>query len=239
MVAQWRHLRPAAAYYRRDGDFYQDREGGYFSVSFSQEAEDLVVDQLMGFPQSGFYVDVGALHPVRYSNTYLFYRRGWHGVNIEPTPDAIALFQKRRSRDTNLNLGISSEAGELTLYCMNDPALNTFDAERKNFLERETPYRCVSTVVVPTRPLAQVLAEHIGDQPIDFLTIDVELHEKQVLESNDWNRFRPRFVLVEILKVEPEALPNDPIHRIMKTNGYSLAAMTGRTAVYRDGRRAP
>ncbi len=231
-----RSLFPRRAYYRKDGDYYQDREGGRFAVSFSLEGEDLVTDQLLRMPDQGFYVDVGALHPVRYSNTYLFYRRGWSGINIEPTPDGIDLFQQRRPRDTNLNLGISAQEGELTLHLMDDPALNTFDEQRKEKLERETPYRCIGTALVPTRPLAAVLAEYAGDRRIDFLTIDVELHEQQVLESNDWERFRPRLVLVEILESPLEDVGRDPIHRMMKQNEYSLIAMTGRTAFYSDDR---
>ena len=79
--------------------------------SYSQEGEDMVLERIFAGKKGGFYVDVGAHHPRRFSNTYFFYRKGWKGINIEPNPEAIHAFQSDRKRDTNLQCGISDRPG--------------------------------------------------------------------------------------------------------------------------------
>ena len=66
--------------------------------------------------QTGFYVDVGAHHPKRFSNTYFFYKKGWYGINIDATPGIMENFKKMRKRDINLNIGISDTTGERDFY---------------------------------------------------------------------------------------------------------------------------
>ena len=79
---------------------------------YGQWAEDVIIDSLTAGKRAGVYVDVGAYHPFHYSNTYLLYHRGWHGINIDPNPSAIMLFNWHRKRDINLNLGVSDIPGE-------------------------------------------------------------------------------------------------------------------------------
>src|ERR1700687_2725090 len=87
--------------------------------SYSQEGEDMVINSFFEGKKKykGFFVDVGAHHPYRYSNTLFFYRKGWRGINIEPTPGATKLFNTFRRKDTNLNIGISDKKEKLTFYC--------------------------------------------------------------------------------------------------------------------------
>ena len=79
---------------------------GYAVKSYSQEGEDMVLYRIFEKQKSGFYVDIGAYHPKRFSNTYFFYKRGWRGINIEPNPEAIKLFKKYRVGDINLEMGV-------------------------------------------------------------------------------------------------------------------------------------
>src|SRR5882762_9035683 len=88
----------------------------YATKSYSQEGEDMILQRIFAGKERGFYVDVGAHHPRRFSNTYFFYRKGWSGINIEPSPEAVRAFQSDRKRDTNLQCGISDRAGNLTYY---------------------------------------------------------------------------------------------------------------------------
>lgn len=74
----------------------------YAKKSYSQEGEDMVLQRIFDGKTNGFYVDVGAHHPFRFSNTYFFYRLGWSGINIEPNPEASDLFQSARRKDINL-----------------------------------------------------------------------------------------------------------------------------------------
>src|ERR1700756_330529 len=102
----------------------------YARVSYSQEGEDMVLDRFLEHRHSGFYVDVGAHHPKRFSNTLRLYRRGWRGLNIDANPDSIRLFRRARPKDINVEAGVSSNRQLLTYFAFNEPALNTFDRDR-------------------------------------------------------------------------------------------------------------
>lgn len=203
--------------------------------SFAQEGEDRVLLRLLEGGAKGFYVDVGAHHPSRFSNTRLFYDRGWHGINIEPSPAAIEAFAATRRRDQNLQLGIAEQPGELIYYVFNDPALNTFDAALMREREAQTTYRVVGTRKVAVERLDAVLARHLPrGQAIDFLSVDVEGYDLQVLRSSDWARFRPRVVLVEALDFRLEQAARHPIHAFLSGVRYELVAKTLNTLFYRD-----
>jgi FkbM family methyltransferase len=205
--------------------------------SFAQEGEDLIIAELLGPRINGFYVDVGAYHPIRFSNTKYFYDRGWSGINIEPSPMALKAFEKERKRDTNLNIGISENGGTLEFYTFAEAALNTFQAERVNLLETTTPYRSNGKILVPVRTLKDVLSEFAKDRPIDFMNIDVESHEMSVLRSNDWSKFRPELMLIEILDFSLETILNNPIHKFLTGIGYRFECKTPRTCFYRHARK--
>src|SRR5690348_16491596 len=100
----------------------------FVCLSYSQDGEDVVLRRLLEGRKNGFYVDVGAHHPRRFSNTFYFYRRGWRGINIDANPDAIKLFRRERASDINLCVGIGELTGNLSFHFFNEPALNTFDA---------------------------------------------------------------------------------------------------------------
>ena len=94
---------------------------GYSLKSYSQEGEDMILKRFFEGKQRGFYVDVGSHHPKRFSNTYFFYKTGWRGINIDPMPGSMKLFDKIRTRDINLECGIFESEDELsrplTLHC--------------------------------------------------------------------------------------------------------------------------
>jgi len=174
--------------------------------------------------EAGFYVDVGAHHPVRFSNTYLFYRRGWRGINIDAQPGSMRLFRKHRPRDINIECGVAARAGTLSYFRFNEPALNTFD-ESEAKLKDVAPYRIIDRVEVGVRPLGDLLAEFLpAGQAIDFMTVDVEGLDAEVLGSNDWNRFRPRIVLAETLRTDILAIASCPTVRLLCEVGYKPVA---------------
>lgn len=181
----------------------------------------------------GYYVDVGAHHPRRFSNTYYFYKRGWSGINVDATPGSMALFRRWRPRDINLEVAVGLSEQPLTLHLFNEPALNTFDSALARERERP-PYRVVEKRLITPRTLTEILSQHLpAGQHIDFLTVDVEGLDLMVLQSNDWLRFRPEYVLVECFGVILEALPEDPIYRYLQGVGYQLFAKTVHTAIFR------
>jgi FkbM family methyltransferase len=203
--------------------------------SYSQEGEDMILARIFEGQRKGFYVDVGAHHPRRYSNTNLFYRRGWRGINVEPNPDAMRAFKSIRPRDINLQVGVSDRAGSLKYYLFDEPALNTFDEDIVASRLANTPYKLVASVEVPVERLDTLLSRHLPpDQEIDFLSVDVEGLDLAVLRSNDWARFRPRCVLVEALGVSLGDVQSGEIYSLLAGNGYELIAKTFNTLVFRQ-----
>jgi len=203
--------------------------------SWSQEGEDMVLRRIFENKNSGFYVDIGAHHPKRFSNTYLFYRRGWSGINVDAMPGSMKLFRKWRPRDINLELGIARASGRLDYYVFNEPALNGFSSELSNEREKsKNPYRIKEVIKVDVCPLSKVLEKHLGENKIDFLNVDVEGLDLDVLKSNDWSKYRPKYVLAEVLKSSLHDFDSDPVSQFMKDCGYVLYAKQVNTVFFKD-----
>ncbi len=160
----------------------------------------MILRHLIGAEKkNGFYVDVGAFHPVHSSNTYLFYLNGWRGINIDACPGSMTEFNKVRPRDMNLEVGVSDVNDELTYYFIDkNSSMNSFS---KEFLIEVGMHESVKKEIkVPVHKLSQILDEHLpAGQTIDFLSVDVEGFDYNALASNDWNKYRPKIVLVEDL----------------------------------------
>jgi FkbM family methyltransferase len=210
----------------------------YFKAvnSYSQEGEDMVLRSFYEGKKNykGFFVDVGAHHPYRFSNTQHFYKKGWRGINIEPTPGAIKAFNIFRKNDINLNIGISSVKDKLTFYCFNEPALNGFSKEISQ--ERDSTsakYHITREVEIETWPLSEVLDKYLpAGQQIDFLTIDVEGLDLQVLKSNNWAKYKPSYILVED-RIDFENLTSSEVYTYLEKQGYQLVAKTLRTLFFK------
>lgn len=204
--------------------------------SFAQDGEDVVLDSYLEGPKGyrGFFVDVGAHHPVRFSNTWMFYKKGWKGINIDPTPGSMRRFHWLRRRDLNLEIGVGAEASQLTFYCFNDPALNTFDPKLARERNTGKPYRIIKEVQVAVEPLSAILNKHLSaGQQIDFFTIDVEGLDLEVLKSNDWTKYTPTFILAEDSEFRPDKAADSEIYKFLKGKGYDMIATLKRTIIYR------
>lgn len=207
-------------------------------ISFAQEGEDLLLDRLLEGRQNGFYVDVGAHHPTRFSNTYRLYRRGWRGINIDAAPGSMKAFNRRRPRDINLEIAVG-EPGERMLYLFDDPALNSMDQELSEERDEKTQYRLVGTKEVAVRPLREILAEHVPADvdSVDLMSVDVEGLDLEVLQSNDWSRFRPSLLLMEILNSGLEDLAAQPEIEYLESQGYVPKSKLFNSVLLIDGRQ--
>ncbi|MEL6644264.1 MAG: FkbM family methyltransferase [Pseudomonadota bacterium] len=162
------------------------------TLGFAQYSEDVLLYQLN--PQGeGFYIDVGAFHPWQGSNTYKLYLRGWHGITIEPNPDAEPLFRKQRPRDTHLTIGIAHQRDTLTFHRFSDGRLNSFDPAQAQRM-RATPR---GQIEVPCLPLSDVIEQHANGRQVDLLSVDCEGLDLAVLTSLDLATTRPRVIVVE------------------------------------------
>lgn len=164
-------------------------------ISFAQQGEDVVLWRALGRRGTGFFVDVGAHHPVGSSVTKIFSNAGWRGINIEPIATLIPLFVEDRPRDVNLAVGISSEAGEMTFFDVaDDQQRSTFNTELAA-MYRADGYRVIEHTI-PVVPLSAVWNDHVTGE-VDFLKVDAEGHESSVLGSLDFTIHRPHVVLAE------------------------------------------
>ena len=202
--------------------------------SFSQEGEDLVLSEYFQGKLRGFYIDVGAHHPFRFSNTFKLYQQGWRGVNIDPLRGSKQLFDRARPKDINLELGISDIPGTLTYYEFNDPALNGFHEALSLERQKSTSYKILKTSQVPVRRLGEVLNDLGSTIPneIEVLSVDAEGFDLAVLSSNDWQRFKPKVVIAELRKSSLDKIVEDPIFHFLKERGYRWFACTGRSCFF-------
>lgn len=165
-------------------------------ISYSQNAEDVLLWRALGQVENGFYIDVGANDPEEHSVTKAFYDAGWRGISIEPLPSFHQAFLEQRPRDVNLAIAAGSANGELTLY--DTPQVRGWASPEQSVAElhRSDGHQVVE-LSVPVRTLASVCEEYVQGQPIHFLKIDVEGFEGEVLKGMDFGRWRPWVLVIE------------------------------------------
>lgn len=211
----------------------------YGNLTYSQEGEDRILHSMLGYRPGrapGFYVDVGAHHPERISNTFLFYEMGWAGINIDAMPGSMVAFRHRRPRDTNIEAAIASKSQTLTFFEFNEPALNSFNQDLSALRTKDSRWRIVGRREIKTTRLDDLLETTLPpNKAIDFLSIDVEGLDLEVLQSNNWKAFRPAVVLVEDSEIDLHGGPfHSTINRFMSINGYVFSCKTPLTTFYID-----
>jgi FkbM family methyltransferase len=205
----------------------------YSTPSYSQEGEDLVLKRIFPSKLDGFYVDVGAHHPRRFSNTYLFYMRGWRGINIDATPGSMSEFKKERPRDVNIECAISDKEEQIDFYLFEEKALNTFSKDLSDSYVAGG-YKLQARQQLTTRRLDSILEQFVNQQ-IDFMSIDVEGFEMQVLLSNDWTKYRPKVLVLEYLRSDISSqLINSKLVTFLVEKKYCLIGKTANTLFFKD-----
>jgi FkbM family methyltransferase len=193
-------------------------------ISYSANHEDVFLNRLFGKWATGFYVDVGAAHPVFENDTKALYDRGWRGINIEPNARFFRELVTQRPCDRNLNVAVSDLPGQLTYNEVIGTGLSTCDLEGAQRAAARGFQVVPQTVEATT--LRHIL-EEAQAPAVDLLKVDVEGFELKVLSSNDWSRFRPKLILAEA------TFPESPVRRPEEVTPY-LAAH-GYRHVYFDG----
>jgi FkbM family methyltransferase len=213
---------------------YSDHFARHYIKSYSQEGEDLILKRLFEGKKNGVYVDVGAYHPKRFSNTYLFYLKGWNGINIEPRPGSSKLFNKIRPRDINLEFPVSDENSELIYYLFNEPALNGFSKNLSDERDGTKGARVIAEVKLHTRKLGEILDEYLPkNTEIDFLSIDTEGLDYKVLNSNNWGKYKPKIILLEDLDFNFNEVNKSKAYLFLIERGYELIGKTVYTLFFR------
>jgi len=206
-----------------------EREHG--SLCFSQSGEDGVLNFLCS--PMGFYIDVGAHHPFRYSNTHMLYRRGWRGINIDPIPGAKIAFDRFRPGDTNLEMGVGLKKKRARYYSFEEGCFNTLDSSLAKKYIKEKVSKFLGVKFIEILPLRWICKQYVpAGRKIDLLSVDAEGMDTEILRSHDWRRYRPRHVVVEYHHEKYTNKKNPCIY--LRNRGYRLVAQTPFSAIFQD-----
>jgi FkbM family methyltransferase len=191
-------------------------------LHFSQLGEDCLLWHYFHTVIGGFYVDVGCHHPTRYSNTYLLHNfRKWRGINIDADERAIAKFRESRPEDINLAIGVGSSVGELEFSVFDDGAVNTFDPRMA--LQQQNNFGIPKVAKIPILPLAEILDRYApSDVSIDYMDVDCEGLDHEVIASNNWSKYRPKIVTVELFGFPIENPLSHQTVAFMKAQDYRI-----------------
>jgi len=199
-------------------DEFLSRARGCLCGSYSQHNEDLILRSELTH-NHGTYVDIGANYPIKLSNTFLFYQQGWSGLTLEPIPRLSNRHRRIRPRDIHLNAGAGQKHSSLNFFEFQDTVLSTFDPQRANVLI-ERGLRVKKQYEVPVYPLSWLINKYFTGIDVDILTIDTEGYDYEILKSNDWDRYRPKFVVFECDKHDGDKVKIE--QKFMHDRGYEV-----------------
>jgi FkbM family methyltransferase len=199
-------------------------------IYFSFSGVDLILQNIFMKQNDGLYIDVGCQHPIKNNNTYLLYKKGWKGINVDLDKDNIKLFNSARPEDYNVNKALSSEIKNVELYFYHKKSpINTIDKKTSEFQKAK-----VSSIRnITTDTLNNIISNtKYKDCCIDLLSIDVEGHELQVLKGFNLTKYRPKVIVVEYLDLNVSKLEiknltlkdviDSEIYKYLSSNGYIL-----------------
>lgn len=198
-----------------------------YKKSYSQGGEDMILNTIFTSKKKGVYVDVGANNPYVQSNTQFFYEQGWKGINIDANPGSMKLFNRIRKRDINLEIGISQKEGVLKYYMFNPSFFNSFD----EIAYKRYNDKLIGIKEIKTIPLSNVLDKYLNDNDIDFLTVDVEGFDFEVLKSNDWSKYRPKMIIFESHNSKLNTTVSE-IGTYLEGKGYRFFCLSSTNAFY-------
>ena len=211
----------------------------YANITYSQMGEDLHIQRILNsrygkkITDKGFYLDVGAFHPFKYSNTFKFYELGWRGINIEPNPENFKLIEKYRPEDINLNMGVSEKKQVLKYWKYDRGAFNTFSEAEATELNKRGDLTLEKVLEIETDSLQNILTKHLPDNtPIDFISIDVEGLDFQVVKSFDLETFKPNIICIEENMLIYNHFSESDIYKYLNDHNYKLQTIIGKSNIY-------
>ena len=191
--------------------------------SYSMFGEDVFIEKFFKNKSKGIYVDVGCYHPLDGNNTYLLFKKGWKGINIDLNKTSIELFNKARKNDLNLRIAVSNKFKKIKyFYRKKINMLNTINKKFANSSFRKG----FKTSFVQADTLNSVLGKSkLKNKKIDFLNLDIEGNEINALKSLNFKKYSPKLICVEIHNYSSSAskintLKSNPIYSFLKRKGY-------------------
>ena len=202
-------------------------------IPASQFWEDLILSYLIP-KKKGFYVDIGANDPCMGNNTYLFHTRWWSGITIEPNKRLHAIIAKRRKWAINLNLAVWKK-GALRYYELDAHGMSTCDESVRDMYVSKW-HTVTNTYETPVEPLSSIFDQYLWWNSIDVLSVDVEWMDMEVLCSNNWEKYKPSYIVVETLIYKGDGTPwkrdDEKYTTYLAQYGYTPIANTYVNTIY-------
>ena len=205
----------------------------YTKKSYSISNVDLIIDRMFSKIKNGIFIDLGCNHPIKFNNTYLLYKRGWRGINIDLDKKSIEEFNQIRNEDYNVQSLISTtKAEEKEIYFYHTrSAINTVSDELISY--RKTDKEKVQITKKKTDTLENVIDESpYKNKKINFLSIDIENHEYEALKNFSFERYPFDVIVIEIHDLNQKSLEiynqsikfvlNSDIYKLLEKNKYKL-----------------
>ena len=194
----------------------------YVKKSYSISNVDLVIDRMFANIDKGIYVDVGCNHPIKFNNTYLLYRRGWRGINIDFDSKSIKEFKKYRPKDYSVEKIVSNDEEMKDIYIYHErSAINTLSKDLVNY-RKNKPKEIA-------KGRSTTLGKIIDESPfkgkkINLISIDIENHEYEVLKDFDFGKYKIDVIVTEWTDLTQNKLEiyNQSIEKIQKSKIYNL-----------------
>lgn len=194
--------------------------------TYSMFGEDLIVKDFFKKKKKGFYVDVGCYHPLEGSNTYLLYKKGWHGINLDISTLSIELFNVARKEDLNINVAVSNQSKKVKIYFRKK--INMLNTINKKFA-KSIFKKGFQTKFINSNTLNSILKNSkFKNKRIDFLNLDIEGNELNALKSIDFKKYQPKLVCVEIHnfgmihKNYDDYYKRSPVYKFLNNRGYKI-----------------
>ena len=196
--------------------------------TYSQDLEDIFINEYFKNKNCGFYIDIGCYHPIKYSNTALLYNRGWKGINIDMNSTSIDLFNIARNRDINICSAISSTNKQVTQFIDHSYSpVNTIDKKFSDVISKKLSIKPFIEKKIQTYTLSQVLKKYkLLINQVDFLNIDVEAHDYEVLKGIDFVKIKPKIICIEIENFSSK-LNFEKINNYLKKYNYIFIKKIG------------
>jgi FkbM family methyltransferase len=188
-------------------------------TSYSLSSVDLIIDYIFKYKKSGLYIDVGCQHPIANNNTYILYKKGWNGINLDLDKKNIDLFNIARPDDININIAVSDKSENVNLFYHHDGSpINTINSHNAYF--QKNKFKKIK--LIKSETLNKILENINFNKKVDYLNIDVEGHELNVLKGFNILKYKPSIISIEYLdyKMKQLELKNNNLENIINSNIY-------------------
>ena len=195
----------------------------YSKKSFSISSVDLILERIFSNFKDGIYLDIGCNHPIKYNNTYLLFKKGWKGINVDLDNDSIKQFNLMRRNDHNVNELITSKDNEekdLYFYHRRS-AINTISKD----LAEKRQTKPINIKKLKGLSINTIIEESpFKNKKINLLSIDIENYEYEALKEFNFNKYNIDVIVSEVTDLDSSTLElhNNSLEKITESKIYNL-----------------